>query len=128
MSESTSAVENPRRPTVGRTRELDLFRAAFDRMLPGRRQLVLIAGEAGIGKTHCAEILADLAEDQGALVLWGRCREEGGAPSYWPWVQILRAYMEASSADELRLNMGAAAKDIGALVPELLGSPRTEQL
>ena len=84
--------------------------------------LVLISGEPGIGKTRCAEALADLAEDQGALVLWGRCREEAGAPPYWPWVQILRAYVDASSIDEVRLNMGTAVKDIAALVPELLDS------
>ena len=110
------------RPIVGRERELDVFRAAFDRMLTGRRQLVLISGEPGIGKTRCAEAVADMAEDQGALVLWGRCHEEAGAPSYWPWVQILRAYIDASSLDEVRLNMGQAAKDIAALVPELLDS------
>jgi DNA-binding CsgD family transcriptional regulator len=107
------------RSIVGRARELEIFRAAFDRMLAGRRQLVLISGEPGIGKTRCAEALADMAEDQGALVLWGRCHDEGGAPPYWPWVQILRAYIDASSLDEVRLNMGAAAKDIAALVPEL---------
>src|ERR1700722_10545174 len=111
---------NAPRFIVGRTRELEVFRAAFDRMLGGRRQLVLISGEPGIGKTRCAEALADVAEDQGALVLWGRCREEAGAPPYWPWVQILRAYIDASSLDEVRLNMGTAAKDIAALVPELL--------
>jgi predicted ATPase/DNA-binding CsgD family transcriptional regulator len=115
------------RPIVGRARELDVFRAAFDRMLAGRRQLVLISGEAGIGKTRCAEALADVAEDQGALVLWGRCREEAGAPPYWPWVQVLRAYVDASSLDELRLNMGAAARDIAALVPELLDAPQHTQ-
>src|SRR5579859_5692941 len=108
------------RPMIGRSGELDVFQTAFDHMLAGRRQLVLISGEPGIGKTCCAEALAEVAEDQGALVLWGRCREEAGAPPYWPWVQILRAYVEASSLDEVRLNMGAAAKDIAALVPELL--------
>ena len=110
------------RPIVGRARELDVCRAAFERMLTGRRQLVLISGEPGIGKTRCAEALADIAEDQGSLVLWGRCHEDAGAPPYWPWVQIIRAYIEASSLDEVRLNMGTAAKDIGALVPELLDS------
>src|ERR1700760_3763261 len=108
------------RAIVGRARELDAFRAAFDRMLAGKRQLVLISGEPGIGKTRCAEALAELAEDQGALVLWGRCHEEAGAPPYWPWVQILRAYVDASSLDEVRLHMGAEVNDIAAIVPELL--------
>src|SRR6201993_1405048 len=105
---------------AGRARELEGFRGAFSRMLSGRRQLVLISGEPGIGKTRCAEALAELAEDQGALVLWGRCHEEAGAPPYWPWVQILRAYIAASSLDEVRLNMGTAASHIAALVPELV--------
>ena len=108
---------------VGRARELDIFRAAFNRLLDGRRQVVLISGEPGIGKTRCAEAIADLAEDQGALVLWGRCREEAGAPPYWPWVQILRAYVDASSLDEVRLALGTAANDIAALVPELVETP-----
>jgi DNA-binding CsgD family transcriptional regulator len=115
------------RHIVGRARELDVFREAFNRMLEGRRQLVLISGEPGIGKTRCAEALAEVAEDQGALVIWGRCREEAGAPPYWPWVQILRAYVEAASLDEVRLNMGTAAKDVAALVPELLDSAHLTQ-
>ncbi|HEY3730376.1 MAG TPA: AAA family ATPase [Steroidobacteraceae bacterium] len=109
---------------VGRARELEIFRAAFNRMLSGQRQLVLVSGEPGIGKTRCAEALAEVAEDQGSLVLWGRCHEEAGAPPYWPWVQILRAYVEASSIDELRLTMGPAAPDIAALVPELVNIAR----
>jgi predicted ATPase len=114
------AVEGPHRFIVGRTRELDLCRTAFGRMLAGRRQIVLISGEAGIGKTCCAEAVTESAEEQGALVLWGRCHEEAGAPPYWPWVQILRAYVEASSLDDVRLNLGAAAHDIAALLPELV--------
>jgi DNA-binding CsgD family transcriptional regulator/tetratricopeptide (TPR) repeat protein len=122
MSDLAPEGGNRRRPIVGRARELEVFRAAFDRMLAGRRQLVLISGEPGIGKTRCAEALADVAEDQGALVLWGSCREEAGAPPYWPWVQIIRAYVDASSLDEVRFNMGTAAKDIAAFIPELIDS------
>ena len=127
MSGTTNGAGDQHRRIVGRARELEMFREAFDRMLAGRRQLVLISGEPGIGKTRCAEALAEVAEDQGALVLWGRCREEAGAPPYWPWVQILRAYVDAASLDEVRLNMGTAAKEIAALVPELLDSAHQTQ-
>src|SRR3984893_8610392 len=128
MNDVATADGNQHRPIVGRTRELEVFRAAFDGMRAGRRQLILISGEAGIGKTRCAEALSESAEDRGALVLWGRCREEAGAPPYWPWVQILRGYVDASSLDEVRLNMGAAVKDIAALVPELLDSSQATHL
>jgi DNA-binding CsgD family transcriptional regulator len=104
---------------VGRCNELRLFRGAFDRMLAGRRQIVTILGEPGIGKTRCAEAFARVAEDQGALVLWGRCYEEPGAPPYWPWVQILREYVAASSPSELRMILGSGVAEIAALVPEL---------
>src|SRR5258708_39545263 len=60
--------------------------------------------------------------------MWGGCLWDACAPPFWPWVQILRAYVDASSLDEVRLNMGTAAKDIGALVPELLDSaPHIQQ-
>lgn len=122
MSAAATRRGSRRPPIIGRASELDVFRSSFDCMLAGRRQLVLVSGEPGIGKTRCAEALAEVAEDQGALVLWGRCHEEAGAPPYWPWVQILRAYVDSSSLDELRLNMGTATRDIAALVPELLDS------
>lgn len=119
ISESRSPLSE-HRTIIGRERELEAFNAAFERMLAGRRQLVLISGEPGIGKTRCAEALADIAENKGALVLWGRCHEEAGAPPYWPWVQILRAYIDTYSLEEVRLSMGATSKDIAALIPELL--------
>ena len=104
---------------VGRARELALFRTAFDGMLEGRCRIVTLQGEPGIGKTRCAEAFGRVAEEQGALVLWGRCYEEPGAPPYWPWVQVLRDYIAASSRNELDLVLGDAGEEMVALIPEL---------
>jgi tetratricopeptide (TPR) repeat protein len=49
-----------------------------------------LTGEPGIGKSRLAEHLAAMATAEGSTVVWGRCWEAGGAPAYWPWIQIFR--------------------------------------
>lgn len=116
---------------VGRAKELGTFQAAFERMLEGRRQIITLAGEPGIGKTRLAEAFAEEAEGRGTLVFWGRCYEEPGAPPYWPWVQVLRDMVSALSPGELRLMMADSASQIAVLVPEAgraAASPHAEPL
>src|SRR6185503_7096060 len=76
-------------PLVGREREQAALREAFDAALAGRGGLVLIGGEAGIGKTALAEWLLAEAERQGALVLVGRCYDLSETPPYGPWAEAL---------------------------------------
>jgi len=71
---------------VGRKHELEILRGAFEQAAAGHGRIVMLAGEAGIGKTRTAQELAVQAAGEGAVVLWGRCPEEAGAPPYWPWV------------------------------------------
>ena len=105
---------------VGRQREMGELRTALDSSMAGRGRLVLLAGEPGIGKTRTAQELALEAEARGAQVIWGRCYEEEGTPPFWPWVQIIRAYVEHCELDQLQAAMGAGAADIGELVPEIV--------
>ena len=56
--------------------------------LAGHGSLVLIGGEAGIGKTALAEALCREAAEQGALVLVGRCYDLTETPPYGPWVEL----------------------------------------
>jgi predicted ATPase len=104
-------------PFVGREAELAALTADLDAAAAGRGGVVLVAGEPGIGKTRLAEELAAQATARGALVLWGRCWEGEGAPAFWPWVQVVRAYVQAADPAALRHDMGAGAADIAQVVP-----------
>ena len=104
---------------VGRAGELALLEAALADARAGRGRLVLLSGEAGIGKSRLADELASHAKRVGGRVLWGRCWEAGGAPAYWPWVQALRAYVRDSPTTELRQRLGQAAPDVAHLLPEV---------
>jgi hypothetical protein len=89
-----SAVEFARPPAqqfVGRESELHELRGAFDEAASGRGSVVLITGEPGIGKTRLIQELGRLASKRKWRVLAGNCWEEGGAPAYWPWIQVVRA-------------------------------------
>jgi tetratricopeptide (TPR) repeat protein len=79
------------RPFVGRVQELRELRAALEEAATGRGWLLLVTGEPGIGKSRLIEELAGQLGGQGWRVLVGRCWEHGGAPAYWPWMQVIRA-------------------------------------
>lgn len=49
----------------------------------------LIGGDAGIGKTRLAAEFAGRMRADGVPVAWAACRQDGGAPPYWPWAQLL---------------------------------------
>ena len=104
---------------VGRERELEQLREAVDAAVAGRGSLQLLVGEPGIGKTRAAEELATYAQVNGARVYWGRCREDEGAPAYWPWVQAVRAYARDADPVALAWQLGAGAQEVAQLIPEV---------
>src|SRR5918995_2634319 len=104
---------------VGREREIDELREAADQALAGSGSLVLVVGEPGIGKTRTAEELATYSRVSGARVYWGRCREDEGAPAYWPWVQAIRSYARDADPVALAWQLGAGADEVAQLIPEV---------
>lgn len=104
---------------VGRTREYDDLRAHLDAAMAGRGQHVLLAGEPGIGKTRLADELASEAAARGAKVAWGRCWEDGGAPAYWPWIEVLRACARDGPAEALAALHQQGSPHVAALVGQL---------
>ena len=60
-------------------------------MLAGRGRLVLLGGEAGIGKTTLARDLAAEAAARGVRVLTGACYDLTNTPPYGPWLDLFDA-------------------------------------
>jgi hypothetical protein len=74
----------------GRDDVLMRARLQVEQACAGRGQLLLFTGEPGIGKSRLAEHLAGESAALGARVAFGRAWEAGGAPAYWPWLQVFR--------------------------------------
>src|SRR5262245_17687304 len=88
----------PRRPIsssamglVGRDAELDRLRASLERALDGRRQVVFVTGEAGIGKTALVEAFLLLAAaDPQVWLARGQCLEQfGSGEAYLPALEAV---------------------------------------
>lgn len=101
---------------VGRTREMQQLRRYWRDVTEGHQRLMLLAGEAGIGKSRLAAELAVEAGRAGALVLYGRCDEELSTP-YQAFSEALTAYVRACPATVLEAQLGAARVELPRLVP-----------
>jgi class 3 adenylate cyclase len=103
---------------VGRVDATATLGRALERAEEGERQCVLLAGEAGIGKTRLVAAAADAAHAQGATVLYGRCDPDLGV-AYQPFAQALRHYVSHCGLFSLRAHVGAHGADLQRLVPEI---------
>ncbi len=119
MTQAAQPLEGPIESFIGRTHELAVLRRGFDDAVAGRGRSILVAGDPGIGKTRLVAEFAAEARDRGALVLWGRCWEDSGAPAYWPWLQLVRSCLRHGDGDGLDAALGPTASPLVALVPEL---------
>jgi DNA-binding SARP family transcriptional activator/tetratricopeptide (TPR) repeat protein len=117
-----SAVD--RHALVGRSVELAYLARCWREAADGQRALVLLAGDAGIGKTRTAAELAARAHEEGAIVLYGRFDEETLTP-YQPVVEMLRGWSAGAPLDALRERLGPRATELAILLPEF-GPPPTD--
>ena len=93
---------------VGRSRELGLGREALEALRAGRGGVLVVAGDAGIGKTRLLNELRDLAEREGSCWLEGRCVSYGESLPYWPFRDLLRGEWIGAGGEEpeLRVRVG----------------------
>src|SRR5262245_26855972 len=98
-------------PLVGREREQAALRDALSSALAGRGSLVLIGGEAGVGKTTLAEAICAEAGRPGTVVLVGRCYDLSETPPYGPWREL---FARAPRAADLPILPTAVLPTAGA--------------
>jgi eukaryotic-like serine/threonine-protein kinase len=103
--------------SVGREREFADLRAGRSEVSAGRSYLFLLSREPGIGKTSLRDEFRLLAVAHGVRFVWGRCREGGGAPAYWPWIQVLHTCLADTDAEQRAAIFGCEATPF-VLVPQ----------
>jgi class 3 adenylate cyclase len=111
---------------VGRDRELEFIREAWERAVTGQCELLTVVGDPGIGKSRLvAEALASL----GVQVVSGRCLPYGEGITYWPVVEVIKQ-LEAAPSDPVaagsirsllgETEQGTSAEEIGWAFRKLL--------
>jgi len=106
---------------VGRERQLERMREAWTAAVSGQRQILLVAGEPGIGKTQLALTFARERTGSNVTVLIGRCEEEALTP-YQPLVEALTWYVRSCPQSDLRAHVAAisGAEELVTILPELM--------
>jgi DNA-binding SARP family transcriptional activator len=122
-----------RLPLVAREIELSRLDQVWQATCAGERQLVLLAGEPGIGKSRLAAEFARMVHGAGSLVLFGRC-DEGMGVAYQPFVEALSRYLREApdlvlgrlSGELVRL-VREVGERVDGLAPPLQSDPETER-
>ena len=105
---------------VGRATELDRLLELVAGLRSGASRSVVVAGEAGVGKTRLVSEFAERARDEVCIVLAGGCVELGdGALPYAPVVEALRGLVRRGDIDDVDAILGPARPELARLIPDL---------
>ncbi len=104
---------------VGRETEVKAITDAVARMASGNGcQILLVSGEAGLGKTTLVGEAARSAFDQGACVLFGHCEEDLATP-YQLFAEALTHYVTHVPEEHLVAHVATHGSELCRLVPSL---------
>jgi DNA-binding SARP family transcriptional activator len=105
-------------PFVGRTAELTTMAEAWELAAGGARHVVVVTGEAGIGKSRLTAEAARAVSDAGGRVLFGRCDQEAIVP-YQPVVEALDGLVAAAPDDTLAGLDDEARAELATVLPSI---------
>jgi len=111
---------------IRRDDELGVLEDALLAARRGESRFVVLAGEAGIGKTRLSRELAREARDLGCAVLVGGATDAEVSLPYLPFVEAIGNYLDEQDIDRLREVLGPALGELGQLFPTLGGDRSPE--
>ena len=114
-----AAIAAPPAPLIGRDGELARLREALTRARAGAGQLMVIVGEAGVGKSRLISEIAGEASPGDARLLLGRCYESDQILPFGPWVDALRMSGVTGDRPVLEVLAPPWRAELARLVPEV---------
>lgn len=104
---------------IGRVQELTALRLLIERAHSGAPQVVLLSGEAGIGKSRLASEVKSSASAYGFFLLEGQCFQPDNSSPYAPLLDLFRAYFARLTPVSHAEPMHSFASTLSRLLPEL---------
>lgn len=104
---------------VGRDSDLSTLEDALLSALRGDGGVVIVGGEAGMGKTRIVGALSSRARRLGCAVIAGGCSEAELSLPYLPFLEAIGNYLAGADLDGLRTRLGTAAEELAQLFPQL---------
>jgi tetratricopeptide (TPR) repeat protein len=105
--------------TVGREDEEGRLVEALRAARQGQSQVVVLAGDAGLGKTRLAGDLAQTARQGGVATLWGSCSEAPLSLPYLPFLEAIGNHLAEIEVSNLRALLGGGHHELARLFPGL---------
>lgn len=117
--DSIGETERSSLPIFGREAELSALSSALDDALAGHGRVLVLVGEAGMGKSRLSEWISERARERSTAVAWGRCWEAVDTPAFWPWAQAVRELVSDLGRPDVELH--DAGRAMGRMMPDVGG-------
>jgi DNA-binding CsgD family transcriptional regulator/predicted ATPase len=97
--------------------ELETLVQVMARVDDGEGCPVLVIGAPGAGKTHLADSLSRWVKGQGGRGLWTSCEAAPDAPAFWPWLRLLRDYLEGRASETFPSELKQRMAEVIQMMP-----------
>jgi len=100
---------------IGRESELSVLEDSLLSAIRGEGGVVVLGGEAGMGKSRLVRELANRAERLGCVVMSGACSDAELSLPYLPFLEAIGNYLTRQDVTAMRERLGPAAAELGQL-------------